>query len=227
MAAALVSASIRAVIYCVVPEVLAPELYDKLAKYYEDDPNVTVIVDRRKSERRVPGSGGGGLREVRDRRRPRVTGDFPPTPGGVTARRARVTAGPASSCTSTAAPAGTPGRPPRPPWSRRPTARCSTRPGSLSATRRTTSPSTAGCCSGSSARRRSAPTEVDVVNDSELVANQINGRYKVKHPGSQAAARGGLGGPALLRPLDDPLGAAGGERGRRPRSSTRRSIARR
>jgi ribonuclease HI len=24
--------------------------------------------------------------------------------------------------------------------------------------------------------------EVDVVNDSELVANQINGRYKVKHP---------------------------------------------
>jgi hypothetical protein len=78
MAAAVASASIRAVIYCVVPEILAPELYDKLAKYYEDDPNVTVIVDRRKSERRVPGSGGGGLREVRDRRRPRVTGDFPP-----------------------------------------------------------------------------------------------------------------------------------------------------
>ncbi len=25
-------------------------------------------------------------------------------------------------------------------------------------------------------------TEVEVINDSELVANQVNGRYKVKHP---------------------------------------------
>jgi ribonuclease HI len=25
-------------------------------------------------------------------------------------------------------------------------------------------------------------TEVDVINDSELVAHQVNGRYKVKHP---------------------------------------------
>jgi hypothetical protein len=57
---------------------MAPELYDKLASYYEDDPNVTVIVDRRKQERRDAGTGGGGMREVRDRRRPRVTGDFPP-----------------------------------------------------------------------------------------------------------------------------------------------------
>jgi hypothetical protein len=66
------------VIYCVVPEPLADELYGRLATYYEDDPNVTVIVDRRKQERRDAGGGGGGMREVRDRRRPRVTGDFPP-----------------------------------------------------------------------------------------------------------------------------------------------------
>ena len=65
-------------IYCVVPEPLAPELYEKLADYYEDDPNVTVIVDRRKKERRLPGATGCGQREVRDRRRMRVTGDFPP-----------------------------------------------------------------------------------------------------------------------------------------------------
>ncbi len=65
-------------IYCVVPEALADELYERLNKYYEDDPNVEVIVDRRKSERRDTTSGGGGQREVRDRRRPRVTGDFPP-----------------------------------------------------------------------------------------------------------------------------------------------------
>ena len=65
-------------IYCVVPEPLADELYPRLAGYYEDDPNVTVIVDRRKSERREPRASGGGKREVRDRRRARVAGEFPP-----------------------------------------------------------------------------------------------------------------------------------------------------
>ena len=34
-------------IYCVVPQALADELYDKLVDYYKDDPNVKVIVDRR------------------------------------------------------------------------------------------------------------------------------------------------------------------------------------
>jgi hypothetical protein len=66
------------VIYCVVPEPLADELYDRLNSYYSDDPNVTVIVDRRKKERREPGSTGGGQREVRDRRRARIPGEFPP-----------------------------------------------------------------------------------------------------------------------------------------------------
>jgi hypothetical protein len=65
------------VIYCVVPEALAEELFDKLSAYYADDPNVTVIVDRRKSERRERGSTAGGLRQVRDRRRSRVPGDIP------------------------------------------------------------------------------------------------------------------------------------------------------
>ena len=64
-------------IYCVVPQELAPELYDKLASYYADDPNVEVIIDRRKGERRTEGD-GGGQRQVRDRRRPRVPGEFPP-----------------------------------------------------------------------------------------------------------------------------------------------------
>ena len=75
-------------IYCVVPAELADELYPKLAKYYEDDPNVKVIIDRRKSERRAgedrrndardaDESNGAPRREIRDRRRPRVAGDFP------------------------------------------------------------------------------------------------------------------------------------------------------
>jgi hypothetical protein len=66
-----------AVIYCVVPEVLAEDLLGKLSDYYSDDPAVTVIVDRRKSARREAGSSGGGKREVRDRRRPRVLGELP------------------------------------------------------------------------------------------------------------------------------------------------------
>lgn len=55
-------------IYCVVPAALADELYDKLVAYYADDPNVTVIVDRRKGERRTRGESGGGKRQLRDRR---------------------------------------------------------------------------------------------------------------------------------------------------------------
>jgi hypothetical protein len=65
------------VIYCVVPEELADELFEKLERYYADDPNVTVIVDRRKSARRSRGSSGGGKRTERDRRRKRVAGDLP------------------------------------------------------------------------------------------------------------------------------------------------------
>jgi hypothetical protein len=64
-------------IYCVVPQELAPELYEKLAAYYADDPNVEVIIDRRRAERR-DAADGGGQRQVRDRRRPRVPGEFPP-----------------------------------------------------------------------------------------------------------------------------------------------------
>jgi hypothetical protein len=64
-------------IYCVVPKPLAPELFDKLSDYYKDDPNVEVIVDRRESERRTRGaSAGGNKRELRDRRRRRVPGNF-------------------------------------------------------------------------------------------------------------------------------------------------------
>ena len=73
-------------IYCVVPEALADELYPKLEGYYEDDPNVTVIIDRRKSERRDRADGtAGGKREIRDRRRARVAGEFPPIAADVEA----------------------------------------------------------------------------------------------------------------------------------------------
>jgi hypothetical protein len=68
------------VIYSVVPAALAPELYDRLVEYYRDDPNVKVIVDRRKSERRrvAAEAEAESQREHRDRRRARVPGEFPP-----------------------------------------------------------------------------------------------------------------------------------------------------
>jgi hypothetical protein len=64
-------------IYCVIPEILSDELYDKLTAYYKDDPNVEVIIDRRRGERRERGSEGGGQRHLRDRRRRRLPGSFP------------------------------------------------------------------------------------------------------------------------------------------------------
>jgi hypothetical protein len=60
-------------IYCVVPQALAGELFDKLSDYYKDDPHVTVIIDRREGEGGPPGPHPAD----RDRRRRRVKGTFP------------------------------------------------------------------------------------------------------------------------------------------------------
>jgi len=74
-------------IYCVVPKPLADELYPKLVDYYENDENVTVIVDRRAFDRRARRGRSVATpvsdeikqrRVVRDRRRARVPGDLPP-----------------------------------------------------------------------------------------------------------------------------------------------------
>lgn len=79
-------------IYCVIPEPLADELYPRLAHYYEDDPHVEVIIDRRGSSRRSASNRrtedrpapeveeellADGRRAQRDRRRARVPGEFP------------------------------------------------------------------------------------------------------------------------------------------------------
>ena len=69
-------------IYCVVPQALADELFDKLTDYYSDDPNVTVIIERRMASRRGTGATAGGERVVRDRRRQRVLGELPDAPPG-------------------------------------------------------------------------------------------------------------------------------------------------
>ena len=69
-------------IYCVIPQALADELYDKMVAYYKDDPNVTVIIDRREGRDRRKEEGNTGpdeRRVIRDRRQRRATGSFPPT----------------------------------------------------------------------------------------------------------------------------------------------------
>ena len=62
-------------IYSVVPEELADELYDKLVAYYADDPEVTVIIDRRRSGRAPGGPPVADEGEFRGRRRRRVPGE--------------------------------------------------------------------------------------------------------------------------------------------------------
>ena len=67
-------------VYSVVPRELEGELFDRLRTYYADDPDVTVIVERRESERRSRARASDDVRqrrELRDRRRRRVTGEFP------------------------------------------------------------------------------------------------------------------------------------------------------
>jgi hypothetical protein len=72
-------------IYCVIPQALEGELFDKLSEYYADDPNVEVIVDRRGGPDRRKAAGAAGhdeRREIRDRRHRRMPGTFPPTHPG-------------------------------------------------------------------------------------------------------------------------------------------------
>jgi hypothetical protein len=64
-------------IYCVIPRELESELYERMVAYYADNPNVTVIIDRRSGPDRRRGRSFGGLRELRDRRRRRASGTFP------------------------------------------------------------------------------------------------------------------------------------------------------
>lgn len=72
-------------IYCVVPKEMAEELYPKLVKHYENDDNVTVIVDRRQGDRRArsgrPSQDDLDRRVVRDRRRARIPGELLPLAG--------------------------------------------------------------------------------------------------------------------------------------------------
>ena len=64
--------------YCVVPRELEGELLERLRSYYAGEPEIEVIVERRRGERRrgrvrTPAD----RRALRDRRRRRVCGELP------------------------------------------------------------------------------------------------------------------------------------------------------
>ncbi len=72
-------------IYCVIPSELEDDLFEKMVEYYRDNPNVTVVVDRREGpDRRARGKHDehAEQRQTRDRRRPRVPGTFLETDAG-------------------------------------------------------------------------------------------------------------------------------------------------
>jgi hypothetical protein len=71
------------VIYCVIPRELEAELLERMTQHYAGNPNVEVIVDRREGAENDRRHGEAGAvaderRQVRDRRRPRALGTFPP-----------------------------------------------------------------------------------------------------------------------------------------------------
>jgi hypothetical protein len=66
------------VIYCVIPPELEGELFARLTAYYEDNPDVTVIIDRRRrSGAREKPASTPEARRMRERRRLRIPGTFP------------------------------------------------------------------------------------------------------------------------------------------------------
>ncbi len=69
-------------IYCVIPRELIDDLYAKMVDYYDDNPNVTVIVERRDGpDRRAAEDVAQEIRNrriTRDRRRAHP-GRFPDT----------------------------------------------------------------------------------------------------------------------------------------------------
>ena len=68
-------------IYYVIPRELADKYYEEFKKRFEDVEGVEVIIDRRQSERRddsrVEDPAVIQRRELRDRRRRRMSGSFP------------------------------------------------------------------------------------------------------------------------------------------------------
>ena len=194
-------------IYCVVPKPLADELYDKLVDYYKDDPNVKVIIDRREGRIAAPGA-----RPPRRAPRRRATAADTARAGHVPDRRNRRARQPSIADERTkvivhvdGGARGNPGPAAAAAVvSRRRTATCWPSEGKLH--RR--GHQQRGRVPGRAARRcelarELGAREVEVVNDSELVARQIGGAVQGQARAS-SRFRGGDGGAARVRRLGGP-----------------------
>ena len=63
-----------------IPRELEAELFETMGEYYQGNPNVEVLLDRRDGPDRRDGQQDGSFRErreTRDRRRARAAGTFP------------------------------------------------------------------------------------------------------------------------------------------------------
>ena len=176
-------------IYCVVPEALEAELLDKLTAYYADDDNVTVIVDRRRSDRR---------------NRRGTDGSDPPSPIPSRSSSARCATAAARACPATSRRSSPSSRSVKVvvhvdggargnPGPAAAAAVVSTPAGDLldeaSETLGVATNNVAeyrGLLLGLARARELGADEVELINDSELVAKQVNGAYKVKHPDMKA-----------------------------------------
>ncbi len=157
-------------IYCVVPQALEEELLEKLTEYYRDDPNVEVIVDRR-------AQGGDAWQP-----RPALREAPPAGEGRIPADRAeglkvvvhvdggaRGNPGPAAAAAVASTPDG----------------------GELAERNAYIGEATNNVAEyravllGLELATELGADEVEVVNDSELVAKQISGEYRVKNKGLQ------------------------------------------
>ena len=158
-------------IYCVVPQALADELYDKLADYYRDDPHVEVIIDRR-----AQGGKPRRSRGLRGASPPAAQGQLPDDRAARLAREGRRPRGRRGAWKPRPGRGGRRGL-----ERRRRDARRSARLYIGEATNNVAE--YRALLLGLELARELGAEEVEVVNDSELVARQIGGEYKVKHAG--------------------------------------------
>jgi hypothetical protein len=61
-------------IYCVIPPELGDDLFDRMVEYYKDNPNVTVIIDRRGGKE---SAARAAAKPPEEKRRARLPGTFP------------------------------------------------------------------------------------------------------------------------------------------------------
>ncbi len=217
-------------IYCVVPKPLAEELYPKLLEHYQHEDNVTVIVDRREFDRRArrgsPAATSVSSRGCAAARRPRPPQG--PRGRGYAPARTRCPRSPRVSSSADLDTSGDEGDRARrrrrswQPWAGGGRVRDHLARGrvlgehaQLLGTATNNVAEYRALLLGLQRARELGASEIEVVGDSELIAKQVKGLYKVKHEAMRPLHREAMAALGAVRALVDPDGAARAERARR------------